>query len=631
MKNKVPVALGRKTPKDLSKKHFTTLNFGETYPVYVRPVMPNQKLKIEPTVFARTAPMQLPTMSNIGMDMNCFYVPYRYVWRWFDDFITQNKSVINGNVWEFKEVPFIGEPYFYSLFFDGTDAYGQNLVEVFSSSQDGYSTCDFYDDIALLSSDDSTSKVGFKLSSQGKYIYHILTALGYNINFRWVSLLNNNIENYEHINLLPILSYFKIFYDYYLPNQLADSAPFKRLFSAINDDDGVDMRGHSADIRRCFDYCYSYYKSNYFTSAWCSPNSPTFDSDNNEIQLYNNGIHLTESERSSATVYNDEYNTSSFNQYEENNVSIQQLTFLQKFARYIKRNLLSGTRAVERIAARFGVHIDDFEYGRCRYYGSSSTQLHRMEVVGTADNNLGEYAGKAWFNQEKNKTFTIDCDHFGIVIIMAKLTTPTQFVDGIRRHNLYRYATDFYTPEFDGSIMQATSGAELYGRCPIHNNSWFDYLSKRGLTINSVYGYMPRYSECKVDIDDVTGDFALPRYSASIDSFILPRRVLNNIDALLEYTSDEVTPADKAPMYYDYTAPYGSGTNNRIDPLEVIRQTDAYQFNRIFKDIDGIVDPFWCAFAFDVVSIDGTLPLDESHELQGKGKDMYFEANGVNL
>lgn len=641
MKSKIAVAARPLKPKDMSRNHYTTLGFGVPFPVYVEETIPRDKFTLQVHNFSRLAPMFLPNLGTINMKVHGFYVPFHMVWNHFENFVNGLPSWNSNGAQVYKHVPMVSDYDFTQLFIlGGNPDQALAILVTSSSAEGGY-------DFAVQA--DSTTINTYKFTLRGKQIYHMLLALGYNFNF---TMRSSDSQRYS---ALPLLCWLKVFLDYFIPSQLQPSSAINQLLSKIHDFTAAQIEttlGYQ-DFDLLLQEVYLYYQNNYFTSAWQNPNSVVTGLNNigstANDKLVINSISSQGSQGTGTAASainsviqpvgsNDSGVYSAYarvgsdlvNNTYAGNFSADGLNMMQKFARYVKRSNFAGSRAVERILARFGVRIDDFQIGMCKYLGSDTISLQKSDVVVTGSTEQsGDYTGKGWFSGG-SRTFKCVCDFAGMLIFTASLETPSTYTDGVRRRNLHMQPLDFYTPELDGGVMQAISGQELFSRVLNGTYNVYSNLNTLGLTRSSVFGFTPRYSEYKngAQIDDITGDFSLPRYAQNIDGFILPRRVFD-LNRRYQDTVDD--PDNLTQPYSAYAYDEVIAANQPLTPVQSLFMNDAHQFDRIFRDTTGDADPVFSVFRIDCVCNSCSLPLNESSELIGKGKLLDFETNGVHL
>lgn len=650
MKQKISVAAPELKPKDMSRNHYTTLGFGSITPVFCDEVVPRDKVNLQVSNFTRLAAMKLPNLGSIDLKLHAFYVPYRLVWNHFDNFKEGLPSWNSLGAQVYKFVPYVDDTFFTRLFTDSS-VQGFGGLKLCSSVGTSSTVQGGFDFSVLVQGEDVPSY--YRFTSAGKSVYHILCSLGYNFNFIDLSNGSGTISHTlsNNYSALPLLCWFKLYLDYFIPSQLQPSSYIHQLFNYLHEASAQDIAtgnwfGDYLDlVRNCFSQTLIYYQNNYFSSAWQSPNAVLSGLNNIGSTSTDRPIlNSVDSQSSTVSNFNQALQSTDDNvrrSYDNSNLgtfagtsalSSDGLSFMQKFARFIKRSNFAGSRVVERILARYGVRVDDFQIGMSKYLGSDTIQLQKSDVTVTGNSaEAGDYAGKGWLSGQ-GRTFKCNCDYFGMIFVTASLEVPSTPVTGVRRRNMHLQPLDFWTPELDGGQMQAISGAELYGGCKLVNAVNSQILSNAGFEREQVFGFTPRYSEMKMAIDDVTGDFVLPRFAQDIDSFILPRRFFDENGLYDAFTAgnDDQTLANWSYFPDLYKSDY-SATVEKVTPTSLLYGEDMVQFNRIFKDIKGESDPFFSVFHFNCVINSPTLPLNESSELVGKGRLLEFETNGKHL
>lgn len=65
-----------------------TGNMGYLYPIFCEEVVPGDTFKISSEVLCRFAPMLAPIMHRVNLKINYHFVPFRLIWKDFEEFIT---------------------------------------------------------------------------------------------------------------------------------------------------------------------------------------------------------------------------------------------------------------------------------------------------------------------------------------------------------------------------------------------------------------------------------------------------------------------------------------------------------------------------------------------------------------
>lgn len=628
MKRQLKVA-SSKHWRDVSHNHYTTMGFGDLVPTFCDEVEPGAKVKINLSAFLRSTQSQLPNMGKLSIVSRCFYVPFASVWKHYEDFMQGNSvylSALDTNKHVFKECPTITSYDFNHIFASGVHVRGYELAV-----EADHTSFDFYQP-ALADDPNFPVEKYWKITKHGKQILRIFNALGYNFNF----------GDYDktRVTALPLLAFFKIIYDYYIPANLRPSSKIDTALSAINNSiwqtDGTAPIPYNIWLYFFADYLL-YYDNNYFTSQWLYPTKPV-DGINNFDSVLTNSISSTgrsfEFEQASTlknpvseTPSNDSVAGKLLNAG-ASVVTAEQNIMLQSLRKFIIRNNLVGSRPIQRLFARFGVHVPELQLQMARYCGSGSFDIQNYDVTGTSETNLGKLAGQSTITDNSNKEFSVNCEQFGMVFVLSSIDLPSSYVSGIRRRNLHVKPFDFFTPEFANGTLQATSGRELLGKLKIMNPTISSTLQSSGLRINDIFGFTERYSEYCQQIDVVSGDYDIPSYRENIDSYILPRRLFDDIKFIESVkVNDTATVEDIKPYAYSPALQLG----HKISPVDVMSQDDCAQFNRIYLDIFGIADPFNVHFHNDVKIHGNVTPSELSQFVAGDGETFETEKNGSHL
>lgn len=669
----VKIAAGNSVPINLSRNHFTTLGFGCVTPVYNLECVPGDKITIRPELFARVAPMALPPFANVDVKMTAFFVPFRNVWTHWNNFLgglpvpvkdPEDSSVVMRVL---PSVPTINQTDLIQLFTNQEGSFGvlANIVPWSNSTTtrdeitstmlqnwlNGESDLPFApsDSFDFAVSPSPSVYVTYKLTVRGKRALQILHSLGYNFNFFTSQSTGSLPKDDPYFSALPLLCFFKAYLDWHVPSQIQNSQYLHGILKSISDyapfgssvDNPAEFLG---DMKLDFDTLYrlfssllDYYDNDYFTSAWLTANAPaeglneyqyTAQSDGDITTNNVSQVIKSDSLRdSNPQVATDAWDTRART---PESLSYDGLTLLQRFANFVRRNNFAGSRAVERILARFGVRVPDAVVDYSDYIGQWQTPLRITDVTsqGSEIETLGDYAGKGYVSTNgESPTWSYEVKQHGMLFVFAAINPNTTFVDGVRRELFHLSPLDYYTPEFDGTLMQAISGLELAGKIPYGSPSWYKLLDRTGVTNSKIFGFIQRYAEYKRSIDDVSGDFDVQSLNASLDGFLMTRRLFNIKGAYLERTDNPDN------IYRGIADNSGTIESNITEytPIDSQRQADAVQYNKIFKDTTGRADPFFCQFHFSVTAHRRMLAANDTAELFGRGQSNEMNTNGARV
>lgn len=556
---------------NLSCDHITTSNFMEVQPVYYRHLTPaDETLTVNAEAYSRLQPMPVPTMGRALQNIRGFWVPYRVLISYWNNFITDTYDR-NPN---FNRVPVISSAALSKLF--------------------------MYDDMSVNSPDsydfiynDGTVSDPRKFTSLGRKVYKIILSLGYDYTISNLGLIN--------YNALALLAYFKVINDWYYPSQYVADSPLSGLLNSVFSGQVTILT--PADLHDAFKYASAVdmYNPDYFTSAFDNPEGPSVV--NNATVIFNDitsdGSRVQLSADMTPVLDNDVNLSVVPNSPSSTHISEYGLHTLHALSDYMKRHQLAGSRALDRYLARFGVTLSTEKLNRSTYIGVKSTPLQFSSVESNSTTEgavLGDYAGKGQsFIQD---SFTCNPQNeYGIFMIINTFVPQVGYVQGIDRHNLHLSNYDFYTPEFDALGNQAISKLELYNAINLYTNNSED-------VVNQVFGFTPRYSEYKVPRDFLTGDFRVSSVGAeNLQAWHLMR---------LLYVED-----------YD----------DLVHDIDFVSGTDAKQYGRIFyENTENGSDQIHCIFRFHVNLSSHQKPLYDVFDFSNDdGHDVILDTNGVKV
>lgn len=168
--------------------------------------------------------------------------------------------------------------------------------------------------------------------------------------------------------------------------------------------------------------------------------------------------------------------------------------------RWLEKNARGGTRYVESILIHFGVQVPDSRLQRPEYIGGSKQPVVISEVLQTAPATSeeptpqGNMAGHGISVGQSNKV-NYKCLEHGYIIGIMSVLPRTGYFQGIPKHFSKFDRLDYYWQEFANIGEQEILNKELY-------NDVDDGMNEE------IFGYIPRYSEYKNNLNRVSGDFA---------------------------------------------------------------------------------------------------------------------------
>lgn len=608
------IALKKNSKFDLSCDHMTTADFFQLSPVYFKEMVPGEKISVRQSTFTRLAPMTNPVLGRMRIENRAFFVPMRLLMKGWNEFITD--TPLNGN---FQSVPRIDPNTIAAALASGAMSR--------SSSATGdvdLSNCDFW-----AANSDGTPNSYYRFTDVGRQAWKILQSLGYRIDLSYYVNHQAQSES-EYLSPLPLLAYFKIYYDWY-KSQAYNTAIF----------DGIFEGGSNASISpftvqqlaQLLAECQVVnYDKDYFSSAWDRPVAPnnglvsnysisdiTNDKSNSASSssvglrsgVSNRGS-ITQTTPTTPTIKGVGSDASPSTNFSIGNLSQYCLDSLKALTDYVKRHQLAGGLAMDRMLARFGMKPTEAQLQRSVYLGKDSVNIQISDVMATASaaesqeysSKLGEYAGKG-IGFSENGFFKCESGaEYGIFMIVSSLVPKVGYVEGMSRYVLHKDRLDFFTPEFDSLGVQAIARKELksnYGR---------DIQTIGGLTpavaLEGVFGYTSRYAEYKSQQDNLTGDFTCPSKSGGDwnHSWHLFRELKGQ-----DVRVDDIT----------HNKNFVSGNSDRE------------QYARIFAYTGEGFDHFVIVHNFQIEDYAPMSQLFDDYEFDGGSKEVTVDINGTQL
>lgn len=604
-REKLPIAITDSTKLDLSHVHVTTGSFMQLTPAMVKEMVPGEKLDVQVNTFSRMDVLPVPTYGRMMIKNRAFFVPYRTIFRGWNDFITDAPHANSMNNYEalgniLTGVPTVSNATLAEAICDASVKYAYNG----SNERAVYRATGNDSDIVYVDASSNTYKYNF--TTVGRQVYKVLESLGYKVNF--------NAADTTVYNALPLLAFAKVYCDWYFPSAYTNTDIYNYLLLLCNADTGVDLVLNKVDVARILQFCYVCYDSDPFVSAWDNPASPapsaftsmTF----NDITLTNSG---------DAAYFNSvttsAYGTPYMVQANSSRTAIGSNYMHQTLAAlgdYMKRHQLAGSRAMDRYLARYGKALPSEKLNRSVYLGSQMIPVQIGDVMSNSMvgqsgfDGLGEYAGKGIAYGE-NGRFSYSTDEYGIFIITSSIVPATGYYQGVNRHVKHLSKTDFYVPEFDNLGVQAIGADELYvtqaGDASLADPSIHDH----------VFGFEPKYAEYKYMNDQVTGNFRVKTLNGG------------SLGSASWHLMREFDDAD-----WDSSV---AQMNHGVD--FVYSRGDTQQYNRIFayNDPNGIdvPDPFIIIHEFNVASWSPMKPLYDTYEFDSEGREINLDVNGVKM
>lgn len=648
-------AITENTKMDLSFTHVTSNGWMQISPIMDKELVPGEHIKVGVESLVRMNQLPVPTYGRCNLKKSAYFVPYRTIFRGWNDFITDaphtNSSLNPENVGSIlNKVPYVTNASLVRAFLP--TKYGGVSYQVLGASYDATRDTTSGEDADIYVVTGSTSAAGLSLhfNMVGQTILKVVESLGYKIQWN----LNDNTE----FSALPLLAFAKVYCDWYFPQDYTNTAIYNYLYMLCNADTGVPYALSSVDVGRILQMAYVCYDSDYFVSAWDHPNSPNtgtysgdfkitnidtfkqfrgFDSTPNNAFVYTSKGQVGNYDGSTIPSSNDvvggAFNgvgldapfispvamaniNGTGNTYGVSTpISQYLLNGLRAMTDYMKRHQLAGSTAFQRYLARFGKALSSEKLNRSVFLGTDLTPIQIGDVYSTSAptstgfDGVGEYAGKG-IGFGTTKDFEYSTDEYGLFLVVASVVPATGYFQGIDRNVKHLTKLDFWTSEFDALSVQPITADELY----MSYNGASDFgFNGSGKTIhNQVFGFTPRYAEYKRMLDKCTGIYRIPSLNGDVDSDFLGSsswhlfRTFNDSD-------------------------FGGAVSGMVHSVDFVYARNDYgDYNRMFANQSPTApDQFTAIHNFNIVSYSPMKSLYDTYEFNDKGSKQIMQANGV--
>lgn len=490
---------------DLSSKKLFTAKIGEILPCYWQIAIPGNKYRISSDWFTRTVPVNTAAYTRIKEYYDFYAVPLRLISRALPQAFTQMTDYMtsaasgSANISQLKSVPYV------NLNLISTLLNGAISSKAVDDAGFGYcyGACKLLDYLGYGAFIGSGNTKKADITTQ--YLGTSYSADSQNPLVFGTSML---------VNLLPVLAYQKIYFDFFSNSQWE-----KHLAYAYNVDywDGTSPVTPVADM---FKLRYSNYPKDYFLGVLPAsqygevavlPSVHSLSDGPNSVVVSTlksapyYGLVQQNPGESEVTVSNQ--NPSNIRYATLNSslsaLSLRAMEYLQRWKEVVQ---FSSKDYSDQMAAQFGIKAPEYMGNHSHYIGGWSNVININEVLNTnltADNSQAVIAGKG-VGSKSGHVINYDCgaEHQVIMCVYHAVPLVDWSLKGQNPQLTVTDISDFPQPAFDQLGLQPVSALNL-------NNS------PSSPTGN--IGYNLRYWQWKSNVDTVHGGF---RPSAAYQSWV---------------------------------------------------------------------------------------------------------------
>lgn len=493
---------------DLSSKKLFTAKVGEILPCYWQIAIPGNKYRISSDWFTRTVPVNTAAYTRIKEYYDFYAVPLRLISRALPQAFTQMTDYMTSaasntaNTEMLTSVP-------------------NTTLALLSLSLQTINGNDVLDDAGLPYTY-GASKI-LDMLGYGSFLSSTNTAKAVitkaYLGLDKVADTSNPLvfSASQTVNLLPLLAYQKIYYDFFSESQWE-----KHLAYAYNVDywDGKSQLSLAPEMLqlRYANYPKDYFmgmlpNSQYGSVATFSPLYSIADS----RSIVNDNLSVAQStlrsQSGSATPVLSASSTISTNlrlNSDLSALSIRAVEYLQRWKEVVQ---FSSKDYSDQMAAQFGIKAPEYMGNHAHYVGGWTNVININEVLNTnleADGSQAVIAGKG-VGSQSGHTLTYDCgvEHQVIMCVYHAVPMVDWNLTGQNPQLTVTAITDFPQPAFDQLGMQPVPALNL------QNNP--------SRVVSGSLGYNLRYWQWKSNIDTVHAAFrsgmAYQSWSAPIDGW----------------------------------------------------------------------------------------------------------------
>lgn len=512
---------------DLSQKRLFTCKIGELVPTYWQIAIPGTKYRIKSDWFTRTVPVNTAAYTRIKEYYDFFAVPLRLISRALPQAFTQMTDYMTSaasntsNTAALSKVPYASLSAISQLLSTYTPANSPKDDVGLPFSYGACRLLNMLDYGAFISSTSAAKEalakayLGFtpKSDSQNPLVYS---------------------TSYD-VNLLPLLTYQKIYYDFFSNNQWEKHLAFSYNVDYWNGSSPLPL-STSMFILRYANYPKDYFlgvlpSSQYGNVAVLPSISSSSSNPSRIVNEFSGGLLVNTTQGSNEVTTTN--NATLSRQFLSLNsdlsaLSIRATEYLQRWKEVVQ---FASKDYSDQIQAQFGIKAPEYMGNHCHYIGGWSEVININEVVNTnldTPDSQASIAGKG-VSSASGHQLTYDCgaEHCVIMCIYHAIPLLDWSLTGQSPQLLVTNITDFPQPAFDQLGMQPVPMTCL--------------TNDSKLAPQGNIGYNLRYWQWKSNIDRTCAGFMRDSVYKSWAAPLNGHDILN-VEGALDYTSFKVRP-----------------------------------------------------------------------------------------
>ena len=185
---------------------------------------------------------------------------------------------------------------------------------------------------------------------------------------------------------------------------------------------------------------------------------------------------------------------------EATSIPIDELHLATQIERLNQRDNFWGTRDFEAIRTHFGIRVPDTRLQRPTHLGYSVVDVHFSEVLQTSQTTTGDNGSPQGnitghsMAVDATKPLRFVAREHGYLFVIVTLMPVAQYQQGVPRDCLYQSRYDYMWPLLSETGEQQIFAAEVYG-------------TKENIASRKIFGFEPKYNHLRFGEKTVHGDF----------------------------------------------------------------------------------------------------------------------------